>query len=292
MANDERRDGIAIQIEGKEKDLGGFTVRRVLPNVRLRSVGPFVFFDHMGPSDLPPGIGIQVRPHPHIGLATVTYLFSGEIMHRDSLGYTQPIQPGAVNLMTAGRGIVHSERAGSDLNEHAHLHGIQTWMALPSDKEQCDPAFEHVPAQQIPAIDIDGVGIRVVMGSAFGVTSPVKQHSPTLYVDCEMPAGSHLQIDAATEELAAYVVDGEIGMSSSRANTGTMTVLDAAKPSKISSEGGARLMIVGGQPVGRRHLWWNFVASNRELIEQAKVDWREQRFAKVDGDDEFIPLPN
>ncbi|MDH3537466.1 MAG: pirin family protein, partial [Gammaproteobacteria bacterium] len=179
---------VELIIEPKAKDLGGFSVRRVLPSVERRMVGPFIFFDHMGPAEFPPGEGIAVRPHPHIGLSTVTYLFEGEIMHRDSLGYVQPIRCGAVNLMTAGRGIVHSERAGEDLNTSSRLHGIQSWMALPLEQEECDPDFVHYPSTELPEFEQDGVSVRVIMGEAFGHASPVPQHAPTLYLECRFPA--------------------------------------------------------------------------------------------------------
>ncbi len=203
-------DVIERIIEPSSKDLGGFNVRRVLPSRSRRMVGPFIFFDHMGPAEFPPGEGVQVRPHPHIGLSTVTYLFEGEIIHRDSLGYVQAIQAEAVNLMTAGRGIVHSERAGDDLHRVSRLHGIQSWMALPLEMEECDPGFSHYPASELPGFDHDGVSIRVIMGEVFGHASPVTQHAPTLYLECRFAAGAVLDLPSDYAESAAYVVDGEV----------------------------------------------------------------------------------
>ena len=213
-----------MTIEPKERDLGEFTVRRVLPAARRRMVGPFVFFDHMGPAEFPPGEGIAVRPHPHIGLATITYLFEGEIMHRDSLGCAQPIQAGAVNLMTAGRGIVHSERAGDDLDETSRLHGIQSWMALPLEDEECEPDFVHYPAAQLPELDVDGCTIRIIMGECFGQKSPVTTYSETLYFECVMPAGKKISIPGDADELAAYVVSGEIEADGLLYGNGVMLV--------------------------------------------------------------------
>ena len=254
-------------------------------------VGPFIFFDHMGPATFPPGSGIAVRPHPHIGIATITYLFEGEIMHRDSLGFAQPIQAGAVNLMTAGRGIVHSERAGDDLNETAKLHGIQSWMALPDSDEEREPAFRHFPAAALPELDIDGCTIRIIMGQCFGGTSPVTIYSDTLYMECLLPAGRELTIPADVDELAAYVVSGDVAVSGSNYRGGVLLVANSGEPLAMKADEDSRVMIIGGEPLGERHIWWNFVSSSRERIEQAKDDWRGGRFDPVPGDDEFIPLP-
>ena len=280
-----------MTIEPKERDLGEFTVRRVLPAARRRMVGPFVFFDHMGPAEFPPGEGIAVRPHPHIGLATITYLFEGEIMHRDSLGCAQPIQAGAVNLMTAGRGIVHSERAGDDLNETSRLHGIQSWMALPLEDEECEPDFVHYPAAQLPELDVDGCTIRIIMGECFGQKSPVTTYSETLYFECVMPAGKKISIPGDADELAAYVVSGEIEADGLLYGNGVMLVAKNGKGLQLHAQEDSRVMVIGGEPLGERIVWWNLVSSSPERIEKAKDDWREGRFGSVPGDDEFIPLP-
>jgi redox-sensitive bicupin YhaK (pirin superfamily) len=254
-------------------------------------VGPCIFFDHMGPAEFPPGQGIQVRPHPHIGLATVTYLFEGEIMHRDSLGYVQPIQPGAVNLMTAGRGIVHSERAGSDLNTHSRLHGIQTWMALPAEQEERDPEFAHYPAKELPGIERDGVAVRVIMGEAWGLRSPVHCHAPTLYLECRLPRGAVLDLPRGHAELAAYVVAGKVRLGRHSLDGGLMAVATAGGTLRLEASEDSHVMVIGGARLGQRHIWWNFVSSSQARIEQARVDWQQQRFAAVPGETEFIPLP-
>ncbi|HNP62749.1 MAG TPA: pirin family protein [Woeseiaceae bacterium] len=282
---------IELCVEPKEKSLGEFTVRRVLPSIDRRRVGPFVFFDHMGPAEFPPGKGINVRPHPHIGLSTVTYLFDGEIMHRDSLGYAQAIHEGAVNLMTAGKGIVHSERAGDDLHEVSTLHGIQTWMALPTDKAEMDPAFEHFPADVLPDFDIDGAHIRIIMGTAYGHTSPVTTHSPTLYLACEMPAGIALTLPDHYDEIAVYAVSGKVRIDDETYSGGVLAVASPGAKVTVSAEEQCLFMVIGGDSIGERKVWWNFVASSAERMEQAKRDWKEGRFGTVPGDDEFIPLP-
>ena len=282
---------IEVVIRPKEKDLGGFSVRRVLPSADRRSVGPFVFFDHMGPAVFPPGAGIQVRPHPHIGLATLTYLFEGEIMHRDSLGYIQPIRPGAVNLMTAGSGIVHSERAGEDLDRTSRLNGIQTWMALPEDKQELDPEFTHYPADQLPSFEVGPAAVTVVMGSAYGATSPVHQHSPTLYLAIGLPAGEAVELPGDYAEWAAYVVAGAVVVGDEHCETHTMAVSGNGPAARVVAQEDARLIVVGGDPLGPRRMWWNFVSTSMARIDRAKADWRDGRFASVPGDDEFIPLP-
>ncbi len=283
---------VELVIEAKARDLGGFSVRRVLPSPQRRMVGPFVFFDHMGPAEFPPGEGIQVRPHPHIGLATVTYLFEGEIMHRDSLGFVQPIQAGAVNLMTAGRGIVHSERAGSDLETTSRLHGIQSWMALPTDQEETTPEFMHYPANDLPELEQDGLQVRVIIGEAYGMRSPVKSYSPMLYLECRAKQGSTMTLPDSYDEQAVYVVSGEIAIDGQRLASGVMGVMSPGRKSQITANTDCRAMVIGGAPVGPRHIWWNFVSSSRERIERAKLDWQHKRFAMVAGDSEFIPLPD
>ena len=282
---------IEMTIEPRERDLGEFTVRRVLPAARRRMVGPFVFFDHMGPAEFPPGKGIAVRPHPHIGLATITYLFEGEIMHRDSLGVVQPIQAGAVNLMTAGRGIVHSERAGDDLDTTSRLHGIQSWMALPVDEEEREPEFVHYAAADLPELDVNGCTVRIIMGECFDKTSPVTTYSDTLYFECVMPAGKKIAIPGDFDELAAYVVSGEIESDGLRYRNGVMLVAHKGKDLHLRAQQDSRVMVIGGEPLGERIVWWNFVTSSPERLEKAKQDWLDGRFGKVPGDDEFIPLP-
>ena len=289
MTDSESPGTVERFIDPDIKDLGGFSVRRVLPAAAQRMVGPFIFFDHFGPTEFPPGEGIQVRPHPHIGLSTVTYLFEGEIMHRDSLGFEQPIQARAVNLMTAGRGIVHSERAGDDLDRLAPLHGIQSWMALPLEQEECEPAFKHYPATELPDLNLGGVAIRVIMGEFNGHASPVTQYAPTLYLECRFEAGSSLVMPADYEELALYVVEGEIGVGTERVGAGRMAVI--APATAVNAAADAHVMVIGGSHLGKRHIWWNFVSSSRERIEQAKQDWLDNRFEAVPGETEFIPLP-
>ena len=282
---------VELLIEAKPRELGGFTVRRTLPSRERRMVGPFIFFDHMGPAEFPPGEGIAVRPHPHIGLATITYLFEGEIMHRDSLGMVQPIRAGAVNLMTAGRGIVHSERAGDDLDTTSRLHGIQSWMALPIEQEECDPAFVHHSAQDLPELVQDGVSVRIVIGKAYGQTSPVSTLSPTLYLDCRMPADSVLALPEHYDELAVYVVAGEVDVDHVALTEGVMAVACAGKRLCVRADIESHVMVIGGTALGRRHIWWNFVSSTKERIEQAKTDWQRGRFDPVPEDTELMPLP-
>ncbi len=284
-------DDIELLIRPRTRDLGEFSVRRVLPASDRQMVGPFIFFDHMGPAEFPPGQGIQVRPHPHIGLAAITYLFDGEIVHRDSLGYHQPIRPGAVNLMTAGRGIVHSERAGPDLNQHSTLHGIQSWMALPDGQEDIEPAFDHIPAGELPQIQTDGAVVRLIMGQAFGRISPVTTFAPTLYLELQLEANARQVVPRSVEELAVYVVSGAVRIGARQLAEGTMAVICAGSDLTLRADQASRVMVIGGAPIGRRHLWWNFVASSRDRIERAKDDWRSGRFDTVAGDDEFIPLP-
>jgi len=282
---------IELAITPQEKDLGEFSVRRVLPSRDRRMVGPFIFFDHMGPAEFPPGKGIAVRPHPHIGLATITYLFEGEIIHRDSLGFVQPIQTGAVNLMTAGRGIVHSERAGDDLNTTSRLHGIQSWMALPTDQEEMEPAFVHYAAADLPQIDNDGTSVRLIMGEAFGHVSPVQSFSPIVYCDCRLRAGSVLALPDTYEELAAYVVSGRVRIDRQSYSPGVMAVACAKKAVVLEAEEDSHVMVIGGDNIGSRHIWWNFVSSSKARIEKAKSDWVDGKFDEVPGESEFIPLP-
>ena len=282
---------IELTIRPKLKDLGEFSVRRVLPSRERRMVGPFIFFDHMGPAEFPPGKGVSVRPHPHIGISTITYLFDGQIMHRDSLGYVQPIEAGAVNLMTAGRGIVHSERAGDDLDTLSTLHGIQSWIALPADDEEAAPDFVHYPANALPDFDLGGVRIRVIVGKAFGHESPVAQHSPTLYLECQFQAGAELTLPDDQEEIALYVVSGSVKVGEESYAEGSMAVACSGHRVRAMAESDSRVMVIGGSSLGKRHIWWNFVSRSKERIEKAKKDWTEGQFDPVPGDDEFIPLP-
>ena len=279
-----------------EKDLGGgFIVRRSLPSSLRQAVGPFVFFDHFGPTTVAPESNFDVRPHPHIGLATVTYLFEGAMMHRDSTGVVQRIEPGALNLMTAGRGIVHSERAPDDLRGTSYRnHGLQLWLAVPSEREEDAPGFQHVPSAEIPSRDVDGVDVRVLIGSAFGMSSPVRPVSPTLYVNFNFGAASHagVSIPDAAEERALYSTDAEIEVDGQRVPATTMVVLEAGTTPVLRAPDGAHVVLVGGAPLGHRFMVWNFVSSRKERIVQAQDDWEAQRFDRVPGDDkEFIPLP-
>jgi redox-sensitive bicupin YhaK (pirin superfamily) len=275
------------------RDLGGFAVRRVLPASQRQTVGPFIFFDHFGPVAFAPGEGLDVRPHPHIGLATVTYLFEGAIIHRDSLGSVQRIVPGDVNWMTAGRGIVHSERsAPEDRAVGIRAHGLQTWVALPLDAEEAQPAFTHVPGAELPRLDVDGAAIVVVAGRAFGARAPTPTHSDTLYAAVELPAGASLDVPVEHDERAVYVVAGEVAIDGAPVPEAHMAVLDSSDPVRLTARTAATLMLVGGaRPDGPRIIWWNFVASSRERIEDAKAKWRSQTFGSVPGETEFIPLP-
>ncbi|MFY2764434.1 pirin family protein [Arenimonas sp. MALMAid1274] len=272
---------------------GGFTVKRLLPHAQRRSVGPFVFLDHIGPAVLDGAHPLEVRPHPHIGLATVTYLWEGAIMHRDSLGSQQEINPGDVNWMTAGRGIVHSERTPERLLGQAHaMHGLQTWVALPQAHEEVEPSFAHHPRASLPVVELPGATLRVVAGHAFGVRSPVAVLADTLYVSIDLQAGCALPIPAEHVERALYPVEGELDLDGEPLAAGHLAVLEPGTEPLLRARTDARVMLLGGAPVdGHRHLWWNFVSSRRERIEQAKDDWREGRMGQVPGETEFIPLP-
>jgi redox-sensitive bicupin YhaK (pirin superfamily) len=283
---------IELTIQPRVRSLGEFDVRRVLPAAKRRMVGPFVFLDHMGPAVFPPGSGINVRPHPHIGLATITYLFEGEIMHRDSLGYRQLIQAGAVNLRTAGRGIVHSERASDDLAVTSRLHGLQSWIALPVELEEMEPSFLHYPAASLPERDLDGCSLRVIIGSAYGLHSPVLKYSPTLYFEASLPAGTELVLLDEAKERAVYVVSGRVMIGDVGYAEGTLAVVREGATPTLRASGATRLVVVGGAPLGQRHIWWNFVHSSEARIERAKQDWAAMRMGTVPGDEEFIPLPD
>ncbi len=286
-------DGISLRIKPRERDLGGFSVRRYLPHPRQRKVGPFVFFDHMGPAEFAPGAGIDVRPHPHIGLATVTYLYDGEIRHRDSLGVVQDIKPGEVNWMTAGRGIVHSERTSEEkLASGQRLNGLQVWVGLPEDAEEVEPEFFHYSAADIPELLQGEQRLRVIAGEAFGRTSPVKTYSPLFYVDAWLPTGSSVSVPGEYVERAIYLLSGSVSCGGLVAESQDMLVFEAGHEVELVAREDTSLVMFGGDPLSQRHVYWNFVSSSRERLEQAKLDWRENRFPPVPGDDEFIPLPD
>ena len=282
-------------LEGRPRDLGGFSVRRVLPAPGLQTVGPFIFFDHMGPASFAPGNGVDVRPHPHIGLATVTYLFAGAFMHRDSLGTAQLIRPGDVNWMVAGRGIAHSERtppAERAAAGGAAIHGIQTWIALPREREETEPSFEHHPAATLPEVREGGAILRLIAGAAFGDRAPTSVFSPMFYLAAELEAGAESALPDDHAERAAYVVEGEIEAAGNRHAVGEMMVFAPGEQASVRAVTAARVMLLGGAPLdGPRQIWWNFVSSSAERIERARLDWQEDRFAAVPGDDERIPLP-
>jgi redox-sensitive bicupin YhaK (pirin superfamily) len=275
-------------------DLGAFKVRRTLPARERTMVGPFIFVDEFGPARLPAGQGMDVRPHPHINLATVTYLFEGAIEHRDSIGSHQVIEPGAINLMTAGSGIVHSERSPEAIRaDGPSLYGMQTWLALPDGGEEVAPAFDHVAADGLPLVEASGARARVLMGSLWGATAATPQHSPTIYADIELDAGGSLPVDAEADERGVMLVEGEAALDGDPLELYTLYVLRPGHPARLSSNLGGRLMLLGGQAFStRRYVFWNFVSSSRDRINQAKDDWKKMRFPLVPGDDqEFIPLP-
>jgi redox-sensitive bicupin YhaK (pirin superfamily) len=275
-------------------DLGAFKVRRTLPSKPRTMVGPFIFVDQFGPARLPAGQGMDVRPHPHINLATVTYLFEGAIEHRDSLGTHQVIEPGAINLMTAGSGIVHSERSPS--SERAGgptLYGMQTWLALPDGKEELNPAFEHVDGSALPLVEGDGVSARVLMGSLWGKTAAITQHSQTIYADIMLEAGASVPVDADADERAVLVTEGVASLDGHKLDLFTLYVLAPGQAMSLKGETPSRIILLGGEAFAtKRHVWWNFVSSSRDRINQAKEDWKARRFPIVPGDEEeFIPIP-
>ncbi|WP_427157171.1 pirin family protein [Aliinostoc sp. HNIBRCY26] len=279
-------------IEPEVKDLGGFIARRSLPYPHRQTVGPFIFFDHLGPSVLPPNKGIDVRPHPHINLATLTYLFDGTLMHRDSLGTVQEIQPGAVNWMTAGKGIVHSERSPNiDRQNEAIIHGIQTWIALPVEHEETDPWFMHYTADILPSWEENGAVIKLIAGQAYGYTSPVKVFSPIIYLDVMLSSNAHFTISTDYSERAVYSVTEGLSINDEPLEPYRLAILEPGHQVKVSAAETAQFIVIGGEPLGKRYKWWNFVSSRPERIEQAKADWRDGRFANVPDETEFIPLP-
>ena len=288
-------DALDLIIVPRTRDLGdGFEVRRALPHGKRQMVGPFIFFDHFGPVQFMAGKGMDVRPHPHIGLATVTYLFDGEIMHRDSLGTAAPIKPGEVNWMTAGRGIVHSERTGAEKRASGSpIHGLQMWVGLPAAKEEMAAGFAHHEVAEFPMVTDNGKSVRVVVGSLYGASSPVPVVHETMFADVHLTAGAKLPIDTTHEERALYVIDGEINIAGDKFAKGQLLVFKAGDALTVTAPTNAHFVLLGGAPMdGPRHIWWNFVSSRKERIEQAKADWKAGHFDKVPGDEiEFIPLP-
>jgi len=292
---------IDLLIRATPKDLGGFSVRRVLPHVKQRMVGPFIFFDHIGPANFAPGQGLDVRPHPHIGLATVTYLFDGEMDHRDSLGVHQTIKPGDVNWMTAGRGIVHSERTGDAARASGFsMHGIQTWVALPETDEENEPEFHHHPGRDLPEIKFGQATLRLILGTAHGKTAPAKVFSPIFYIHAHAPAGATFPVTDDHEERAVYIASGKVQIGDETLSEGDMAVLTPGAAIAISAVTEATIMICGGAPLpGKRHMFWNFVSSSKERIEKAKQDWShsadngfmDTEFTLPPGETEHIPLP-
>ncbi|HXA72329.1 MAG TPA: pirin family protein [Stellaceae bacterium] len=285
--------GLDVVIIPRVRDLGGFEVRRVLPAGERRTVGPFIFFDQMGPITFKAGTGIDVRPHPHIGLATITYLFEGEILHRDSLGNAQAIRPGEVNWMTAGRGIVHSERTPEALRmAPSPVFGIQAWVALPRAQEEMEPSFAHHAAETLPIIEGKGSRVRLMIGSLMGARSPVATVSEMVYADATLGAGARLAFPVEHEERAIYVVKGVIDIASRSFGASQLLVLKRGVEAAVVAPQGARLLLLGGAAMdGVRHIWWNFVSSSQQRIDQAKADWKAGRFPSVPGETEFIPLP-
>jgi redox-sensitive bicupin YhaK (pirin superfamily) len=290
-------EGVDLVLLPPVRDLGdGFTVRRALPSPQRRMVGPFIFFDQMGPAAFRGGEGLDVRPHPHIGLATVTYLLDGEILHRDSLGSVQPIRPGEVNWMTAGQGIVHSERSGAETRAAGgRLYGLQTWVALPDAHQEAAPGFSHHEAGAIPRADADGVAVTMIVGRGDGLVSPVPTFSDMIYADLQMATGARYRVAREHVERAVYVVEGRIEVEGQQGgfDAGELVVFkpDAELVLRAAADAPARLMLVGGEPVGERHIYWNFVSNDPERIEAAKADWRARRFPGVPDEHEWIPLP-
>ena len=298
----ELKDAIDIVIRPRERDLGGFTVRRVLPNAKRRLVGPFIFFDQMGPAEFDPGEGIDVRPHPHIGLATVTYLFDGAIQHRDSLGENLVIRPGDVNWMTAGHGVVHSERTPDEERAAGHkLYGIQTWVALPESDEEIAADFVHHKAADLPEFERGGVVMRLILGDAWGYEAPAKTYSPIFYLHAEARSGQGFDFDVAHQERAVYVVQGAVEIAGERFKGGEMAVIAEGADVRVEALEDSRMMLCGGAALGERLIWWNFVATSQEKMDRAKADWADAaaagfpetgRFLLPAGETEHIPLPD
>lgn len=280
-------------LDASVNDLGGFSVRRLLPAGKKQAVGPFIFFDHMGPAPFPPGAAVDVRPHPHIGLSTVTYLFDGAVRHRDSLGVVQDILPGDVNWMTAGRGIVHSERSPEEARgTERTLHGIQLWAALPLEFEECDPSFRHHPGVTLPRFEENGARVTLVAGRAYGVASSVQTHGETLYSILEMAPGARIGVPEGYAERGVYVVDGNVAFDGEILAPARLALLKRNRGGTLTARSAARVLVIGGDPLdAHRHVWWNFVSSSRERLEEAKERWRLERFEPVPGETERIPLP-
>jgi len=294
MADQSDSGALETVLRGQTRDVDGFAVSRVLPALARKHLGPFCFFDHLGPSELPVGRGLDVRPHPHIGLATVTYVIEGEIIHRDSLGFEQAIRPGAVNWMTAGRGIAHSERTSSELRKTgSRLHVAQLWVALPTAHEEMAPEFHHHPASTLPEVDVGGVKVRVLAGTAYGSTSPVRTFSPLFYAEAEIAPGASLLLPDGHEQRGVYVLSGQLSHADQLLEERTLAFFRPGGAPSVSAAVPTRVLLLGGAPVdGPRHIEWNFVSSSLARIEQAKRDWQAGRFPKVQGDEvEFIPLP-
>ena len=294
MSDQPSKTPVQTVIVPRARDLGGFEVRRVLPAIERRMVGPFIFLDQMGPATFAAGKGIDVRAHPHIGLATVTYLFRGTIIHRDSVGSIQPIVPGDLNWMTAGRGIVHSERSDPELRRAPHdAYGLQLWVALPKKHEETTPRFAHHDKASLPTLEGAGIQARIIAGSIFGKTSPVETLSDLFYADVSLATGARLNLDTAHEERAAYLLEGSVEVDGTMFEPGRLLVFEPKRAITIAAPRGAKLVVLGGEPMdGPRHIWWNFVSSSKERIEQAKADWKRDRFGvPVPGEHEFIPLP-
>jgi redox-sensitive bicupin YhaK (pirin superfamily) len=289
-------DALEMVIAPRVRDLGGFNVRRALPSAQRQMVGPFIFWDQMGPAELAVGEGIDVRPHPHIGLATVTYLFDGKIMHRDSLGSAQAITPGDVNWMTAGKGIVHSERTTAEWKGEPgrKMFGIQSWVALPKAAEEVEPDFFHHRAETLPLIEAEGKRVRIIAGSLFGKTAPVRTFSEMFYADAELAPGAKMPLPAGHEERGIYIAEGTIDIAGDTFESGRLLVFRPGDEITVTALAPSRLLLLGGEPMdGPRHIWWNFVSSSRERIEQAKENWTQKRFDIVPGDErDFIPLPS
>jgi len=275
-----------------EKDLGGITVRRLLPVIGYKNVGPFVFFDHFGPVDFPPGEGMDVGPHPHIGLSTVTYLFEGEILHRDSLGVVQAIKPGEINLMVSGKGIVHSERTAPEVRAQGQRsHGLQLWLALPDDDEDCEPEFYHYDAADIPELTENGCQLKLLVGEAYALRSPVVTHCPTLYIECRLDAGVNLALPEGVDELGVFVISGQIKAGNDTIEQHQLAIIDTGHLVPLTASGQCHFVVIGGEPQGKRHIDWNFVSTSGEKIEQAKQDWQMGNFPEVPGETGSIPLP-
>ncbi len=284
---------VKLMLEPKQRDVGGISVRRLLPAKEIRSVGPFVFFDHLGPAVFPPGEGIDVLPHPHIGLATVTYLFEGEMTHRDSLGVVQQIRPNEINWMTAGKGVSHSERTPPHLRQKGHtLQALQLWVALPEKEEQIAPSFIHYDSDALPVLKEGGKSIRVMIGKAYGLESAVKVYSPTLYVEVNLKAGARIIAPEQIEERAAYVISGCLTVKETTVLQHTMVVFDQTPGIELTASEDSTLVFIGGAPLGKRLMWWNLVSTRNDLLEKAKRSWAEGSFPKVPGETEFTPLPS